>query len=67
MTTEIIYLNIDPEKNLGDRSTEAGQRWAASLDLIETVDGFRRLYWGRRLEEPEKVQLHIGLHVQISN
>lgn len=59
-TTQIFYLEIDADKKLEDRSTEAGRLWASSLDLLETAQGFERLYWGRRLEGPHKVQLHIG-------
>lgn len=60
MITEIYYLEIDPDKILNDRNTQAGKYWAQSLDLIQTAEGFQKSYWGRRLEEPEKVQLHIG-------
>lgn len=59
-TTQIFYLNVDPDKRLDDRTTQAGRQWASSLDLVETAPGFQKLYWGRRLEEPEQVQLHIG-------
>lgn len=59
-TTQIFYLEIDADKQLEDRNAEAGRLWASSLDLLETAQGFQRLYWGRRLEEPHKVQLHIG-------
>jgi hypothetical protein len=30
------------------------------LDLIEKSEGFQRLYWGRCLEKPGDVQLHVG-------
>lgn len=60
MTTQIIYLNIAPKELLDDKTTPSGKLWAKSLDFIEGNIGFQRLYWGRRLEEPEKVQLHIG-------
>jgi hypothetical protein len=58
--TQIIYLDVDPSLELDDTSSEAGRTWSTILDEIETSPGFQRLYWGRRLELPEKVQLHIG-------
>lgn len=59
-TTQIFYLMVNPDGHLEDPSTEVGQNWAKSLGTIQAAPGFRRLYWGRRLEEPEKVQLHTG-------
>ncbi|KAH8885576.1 hypothetical protein GQ53DRAFT_845557 [Thozetella sp. PMI_491] len=57
--TQIIYLDVDPLSKLEDTATEPGKAWVGVLDVIEKTSGFQRLYWGRRLEEPEKVQLHI--------
>ncbi|KAI1340180.1 hypothetical protein F5Y15DRAFT_379881 [Xylariaceae sp. FL0016] len=56
--TQIIYLVIPPSEDLGGNA-EAGNAWSKAQDLIERSPGFLRLYWGRRLEEPENVQLHI--------
>jgi hypothetical protein len=58
--TQILYPAIDPALDLGDASSEAGKAWSKILDVIEQTPNFLRLYWGRRLEEPEQVQLHIG-------
>lgn len=59
--TQIIYLRIPPEKDLKE-STEQyyGKLWAKALDVIEKSAGFQRVYWGRSLEQPENVQIHIG-------
>ncbi|KXJ89046.1 hypothetical protein Micbo1qcDRAFT_206629 [Microdochium bolleyi] len=56
--TQILYIDIDPARDLEDESTREGRLWAEMLDLIQDSPGFERLYWGRRLEEPEKVQVH---------
>lgn len=58
--TQIIYLIIPPTYELGSENSDVGKQWSAALDLFQQSPGFQRLYWGRRLEEPEKVQLHIG-------
>lgn len=58
--TQIIYLSISPDQQLDHSSTHAGGQWAKALDIVTECPGFKKLYWGRRLEEPEKVQLHIG-------
>lgn len=60
MTTQIFYLEVDADKRMDNCATEAGRLWSNSLGLFQTAQGFQRLYWGCRLEEPEKVQLHIG-------
>ncbi|KAH7035867.1 uncharacterized protein B0I36DRAFT_382491 [Microdochium trichocladiopsis] len=57
--TQILYLDVDPARNLEDESTRDGKLWAEMLDLLQDSPGFKRLYWGRRLEEPEKVQIHV--------
>jgi hypothetical protein len=59
-STQIIYLNIPKEKNISDAESWHGKLWSAALDLIEKSEGFQRLYWGRCLEKPGDVQLHVG-------
>lgn len=58
--TQILYLNVPPEQKLDQKHTDAGSQWSKVLDLITAFKGLLRLYWGRRLEEPEKVQLHLS-------
>ena len=58
--TQIIHLSIPPDRYLKDASSYHGSLWSSMLDLIEQSEGFQRLYWGRSLERPEDVQLHIG-------
>lgn len=57
--TQIIYLAIPSKHNLTDTKSYAGGLWARTLDLITSSQGFKRLYWGRSLERPEHVELHI--------
>jgi heme-degrading monooxygenase HmoA len=58
--TQIFYLTIPPEKNLDTESA-----WQKAIDSIAKSPGFVRCYWGRSLETPEKVQLHIGKNESI--
>lgn len=60
VVTQIIYLDVPPDQLLDQTQTRAGSQWSKALDLITAYKGLLRLYWGRRLEEPEKVQLHLG-------
>ena len=58
--TQIVYLSIPPDKNLKDTDSYHGRLWSAVLDTVEQSEGFEKLYWVRSLEQPEKVQLHVG-------
>lgn len=58
--TQIIYLTISPEHDLKDIDTKSGAIWSQALDAVEQTAAYQRLYWGRSVEQPEKVQLHIG-------
>ncbi|KAJ9652690.1 hypothetical protein H2198_008057 [Neophaeococcomyces mojaviensis] len=57
--TQIVYLKISPDHKLSDNTSSAGQVWSATLDTIEKSEGYQRLYWGRSVEYPQNVQLHI--------
>lgn len=57
--TEILYLDIEREKDLKIENSEAGKSWARMLELARSSLGFQKLYWGRALEHPDKVRLHI--------
>lgn len=59
--TQILYLRISPDRDLKPGAGgDAGDLWAKALDVIETSDGFQRVYWGRSLERAEEVQVHVG-------
>lgn len=60
LITQILYLNISPDQHLEQKHTDAGSQWSRGLDFVTAFPGFVRLYWGRSLEEPEKVQVHLG-------
>lgn len=60
MITQILYLNVPPDQHLDQIQTHAGSQWSKALDLVTASQGLLRLYWGRRLEEPRNVQLHLG-------
>ncbi|PSR84439.1 hypothetical protein BD289DRAFT_434155 [Coniella lustricola] len=57
--TQIMYMAISPDRQLSDANSQAGRKWSAALDLVQSCAGLIKLYWGRRLEEPEKIQLHL--------
>lgn len=61
--TQIVYLVISADKDLKDKATETGTIWLQALDTIEGSAGYQRLYWGRSVEQPEKVQLHVGMFI----
>lgn len=58
--TQMIILPIKPGATIEDPASQDGEVWTASLHVLENSPGFRRLYWGRHIEEPEKTQIHIG-------
>ena len=47
--TEILYLEIDPAKDLKDNNSEAGKLWAGILSLsAESGYGFQGLLYSRK-------------------
>lgn len=57
----MIIFTVKPDATIENSSTKDGQIWSQVLDILEGRNGFRRLYWGRHVEEPEKTQVHIGM------
>ncbi|CEJ60357.1 hypothetical protein PMG11_08934 [Penicillium brasilianum] len=57
--TQMIVLPIKEEIQIDTPSTPAGQVWSQILNVLENWSGFRRLYWGRHVEKPGEVHLHI--------
>lgn len=57
--TQMIILPIQGAAQIDNLSTNEGQTWSQILDILESWAGFRRLYWGRHVEEGH-VHLHIG-------
>lgn len=60
LPTQMIIFPIKAGATIENASSKDGQIWAQVLDILETWNGFRRLYWGRHVEEQEKTQIHIG-------
>lgn len=58
--TQMIILPVKPDASIEDTNSKDGGIWSAALGLLERAPGFRRLYWGRHIEEEEKTQIHVG-------
>lgn len=59
--TQMILLNISVQYDLKDKKRSNGRLWQRALNAVKKAPGFVRLYWGRRVEEPDSVHLHIGM------
>jgi hypothetical protein len=57
--TQMIILPIDKSFDTNDTKLDSRQHWASVIAIFKQSPGFQRLYWGRHVEEPNKVQLHI--------
>ncbi|KAL4989568.1 hypothetical protein BDW68DRAFT_175892 [Aspergillus falconensis] len=57
--TQILTLTIRPSAIIEDSTTPDGKIWGEALDIIQDWEGFRAVYWGRRVEEDdcEKVEV----------
>ena len=58
--TQMLILSIPASKPIEDPTSPAGTTWQEILELIRKSEGYKRLYWGRHVEKPDHVQLHIG-------
>jgi hypothetical protein len=58
--TEMNILPIKEDAQIDAPLDEAGPALVADLSVLEHGPGFRRLYWGRHVEEPGQLHLHIG-------
>jgi hypothetical protein len=58
--TQMITVQVPLDIDLHDTSSEGGKVWERLLNLMRQQPGYKRLYWGRRVEIPEDVQLHVG-------
>ncbi|KAH8767555.1 hypothetical protein BGZ57DRAFT_930193 [Hyaloscypha finlandica] len=57
--TQMLILSIPASKPIEDPTSPAGTTWQEILELIRKSKGYKRLYWGRHVEKPDHVQLHI--------
>lgn len=58
--TQIHIFRIPTETPWTDAASPAGQTWSRILALAERSPGFQHLYWGRSVEHPHIVHLHLG-------
>jgi hypothetical protein len=65
--TQMITVQVPLDIDLHDTSSEGGKVWERLLNLMRQQPGYKRLYWGRRVEIPEDVQLHVGTTLKPSN
>jgi len=56
--TEVAYISLKPDLDLGGSTTEA-KTWQEALSTIAAQKGYQRLYWGRQLEDPDVLLLVI--------
>lgn len=56
---QIIYLTISASVDLKDSTSRAGTIWHQGLDHVSKSEGYQRCHWGRSVENPDQVQLHI--------
>ena len=59
--TEIDILPISVDFTLDSANSNGGKAWNEILETIKGSRGYQSLYWGRQVETPENVQLHIGI------
>ena len=60
--TQMIILPIKHDATIEESESDEGRVWTAALQFLQQQSGFRRLYWGRHLEEPGKTQIHVGMY-----
>ncbi len=58
--TQIITLPIIETATIEDSASSDGKTWDQALDILQSWNGFRSLYWGRHVEEAWKVQVLVG-------
>lgn len=58
--TEIAILPLAVGAKVEDANSPSHAIWHSCLDTIARQEGYQRLYWGRRVETPNVLQLLIG-------
>ncbi len=58
--TEIAILPLAIGAKLEDPNSPTHTIWQSCLDTIASQEGYQRLYWGRKVEAPNVLQLLIG-------
>lgn len=57
--TEVVYLHMKPGLDLS--LGEAKEVWQSTLSTIAKQPGCKALYWGRQIENPDTVQMLVGM------
>jgi len=57
--TEIVYIPMKPGLDLS--TGEAKETWESTLSTIAKQPGAKALYWGRQIENPDTVQMAVGV------
>ncbi|KAH8644959.1 hypothetical protein IG631_02423 [Alternaria alternata] len=57
--TEVVYLHMKPGLDLS--SGEAEEAWQSTLSTIAKQPGCKALYWGRQIENPDTIQMLVGM------
>lgn len=57
--TEILWMRIDPAKDLADSGSNAGKAWSELKHLAAQSPGFLDQTWCRGYEDPHMVRFHI--------
>ena len=58
--TEVVYMPMKPGLDLS--SGEAKEVWDSTLSTIAKQPGCKALYWGRQIENPDTVQMLVGMY-----
>lgn len=58
--TEICFLPLLDGAKLEDPDSDDSRVLRTALSTLEDQDGFQKAYYGRQIENPEILQLHVG-------
>lgn len=59
-TTEIAIVTTPEGSTYDDPSSEHGKVWAKTRQTTSEQAGFQRSFWGRQIEDPNKLIWLIG-------
>ena len=58
--TEIVTIPLLPDVAIEDQATQAGKEWKAAIEQLHGIAGCQRIYFGRYVEDKNKLQLLVG-------
>ena len=58
--TEVARFALPAGTNIDDASTPAGKVWQSTVDTVKSQPGCQRVYYGRKVEAQNSVDLLIG-------